>query len=115
MQRGVVAGGDITDIAVNCVTDTFTVGGNVTGLTGNGLVLQNNGEDDLPISSNGSFTFSTAIEDGGAYDVSVLHQPDGLEEVCSVVNGTGIISGENVSHVGVTCVAGDLLFKDSFE
>ena len=46
---GTLAGADVTDVAVTCVTDQFTVGGNVSGLTGSGLVLQNNGGDDLAI------------------------------------------------------------------
>ena len=39
--------GNVGDVAVTCVTSPFTVAGTVSGLTGTGLVLQNNGGDDL--------------------------------------------------------------------
>ena len=43
-------------VQVNCSTGTFTVGGQVTGLTGTGLVLQNNGGDNLTVNQTGTFT-----------------------------------------------------------
>ncbi len=40
----------------------FTVSGTVTGLTGSGLILQNNGGDNVSVSVGGaSFTFATPI------------------------------------------------------
>jgi len=95
--------------------DTFTIGGSVSGLFGTGLVLQNNGEDDLAISADGSFTFSTAVDDGSAYTISVLTQPDGPDEICSISNGSGTVSGENIGNVSVFCVSEGLIFEDSFE
>jgi hypothetical protein len=79
----------------------YTVGGTVSGLVGTGLVLQNNGGDDLSISSNGAFTFSTALSDGTAYHVTVLTPPSG--QACSITNASGTISGANVTDVTVTC------------
>jgi hypothetical protein len=72
----------------------FTVGGTVSGLTGTGLILQNNGGDDLSISSNGTFTFSTAISDGDTFHVTVLTPPSG--QACAITNASGTISGANV-------------------
>jgi hypothetical protein len=57
-------------VLVSCGADdhrkdnSFTVSGTVSGLTGNGLVLQNNGADDKSIKANGYFTFTTAIVSG---------------------------------------------------
>src|SRR5512135_1464242 len=61
-------GGGGTDAASDSPNKpgTFTVGGSVTGLTGTGLVLQDNGGDDLSVSAAGSFTFKTALADGAA-------------------------------------------------
>ena len=78
----------------------FTVGGTVSGLTGTGLILQNNGGDDLSISSNGTFTFSTAISDGDTFHVTVLTPPSG--QACLITNASGTISGANVTDVTVT-------------
>lgn len=49
----------------------FTVGGTVSGLVGTGLVLQNNGGDDLALSADGPFTFATVVGNGAAYAVTV--------------------------------------------
>ena len=83
---------------------TYTIGGTVTGLTGAGLVLQDNGGDNLTVSANAtSFTFSTAVASGGAYSVTVLTQPAG--QSCTVSNGSGTATA-NVTNVSVACVQG---------
>ncbi|MCH8476707.1 MAG: C25 family cysteine peptidase [Wenzhouxiangella sp.] len=84
------------------VVDTYAVGGTVSGLAGSGLVLQNNGADDLSVTADGVFNFVTPVADGASYAVSVLGQPAG--QVCTVSNGTGTIAGAAVSDVGVSCV-----------
>jgi hypothetical protein len=79
---------------------TYTVGGQVSGLTGT-VTLQNNGADDLVVGANGSFTFSTALADGSGYAVTVASQPAG--QTCTVTNGGGTIAGADVTNVTVTC------------
>jgi hypothetical protein len=86
-------------------TATYTIGGTVSGLTGTGLVLQNNGADSLSITANGSFTFSTAIADGEAYDVTVKNNPTG--QFCRIDNSAGAVAGGNVTNVAVTCSSSD--------
>ena len=80
---------------------SYTVGGTVSGLTGS-VTLQNNGGDSQTVSANGAFSFSAAIANAGAYNVTVVNQPVGPK--CSVSNGSGTISGANVSNVAVACV-----------
>src|SRR5579864_1131588 len=53
----------------------FTIGGSVIGLTGTGLVLEDNGGDDLTINQSGAFTFKTPIAGGANYTVVVKTQP----------------------------------------
>lgn len=79
---------------------TYTVGGTVSGLNGS-LTLQNNGGDDLILNADGGFTFATALADGAAYNVTVLDEP--FDQDCVVTNGSGTISGANVTDVTVTC------------
>jgi FG-GAP repeat len=94
------ANSSVTDVTVNC-GGTYTVGGTVSGLTGTGLVLQNNGGNNLPVSGNGgAFTFSAPVSAGGAYSVTVLTQPSGQN--CTVSNGAGT-STTNVTGVAVAC------------
>lgn len=82
---------------------SYTVGGVVTGLTGSGLVLQNNGGSDLPVSNSGAFTFPAGLASGTAYAVTVKTQPSSPDENCVVTHGSGIVAGANVTDVAVAC------------
>src|SRR3990170_4659532 len=81
--------------------NTYAVGGTVSGLTGTGLVLQNNGTDDLTITANGAFTFTTKIANSAAYAVTVRTQPSNPAQTCTVTNGSGTVSGANITNVAV--------------
>ena len=81
---------------------TYTIGGTVSGLSGTGLVLQDNGGNNLSISANGRFTFTAAIASGGAYSVRVLTQPSSPAQTCVMASGSGAASA-NVTGVQVTC------------
>ena len=100
---GIVAGNDVNDIAVDCVTEQYTVGGTVSGLQGSGLMLQNNGGDDLAISADGPFTFPTALDDGSAYSVTVATQPSDPSQTCHMISGSGKLSGADVTDVEIIC------------
>ncbi|MCF6262912.1 MAG: S8 family serine peptidase [Xanthomonadales bacterium] len=100
---GTLAGANVTDVTVSCIT-TYTVGGSVSGLAGSGLILQNNAGDDLPVNSNGNFTFVSALNDGSNYAVTVLTDPLNLAQTCTVNNAGGTLSGANISNVEVACV-----------
>ena len=89
-----------TGATVTVSGDSYTVGGTASGLNGT-VVLQNNGGNNLSVTSNGSFTFSTALSDGAAYDVTVLSQPTGQN--CTVSNHSGTISEANVTNTNVSC------------
>jgi 6-phosphogluconolactonase len=80
-----------------------TIGGTVTGMMGTGLMLQNNGGDNLAIGANGPFTFATTVAQGNAYSVSVLTQPSNPQQTCVVSNGGGTAGGANVTSVAVSC------------
>lgn len=80
----------------------YSVGGAVVGLSaGANVVLQNNGKDNLTVSTNGNFTFATSLSSGSAYSVSVASQPTG--ETCTVGASTGAISGSNIESISITC------------
>ena len=80
---------------------TYTISGTVQGLSGTGLVLQNNAGNNLPVSANAAFTFTTPVS--GAYNVTVLTQPSNPAQSCAVSNGSGTASA-NVASVQVACV-----------
>lgn len=103
---GEVTDKNITDILVACTENppaaAYTIGGSVSGLTGSGLVLQNNGADNLSITTNGAFTFSLPIDQGNNYAVSVLSQA--MNQTCTVNNDSGAVTDANITSVTVTCV-----------
>ena len=100
---GNIASANVTNVSVLCTTTQYSVGGNVSGLTGSGLVLQNNAGDDLAIATDGPFTFFTTLDDLSAYSVSVSVQPGAPAQTCSVTSGSGNLAGANVSNVAVNC------------
>ena len=84
---------------------THTIGGTVSGLSGSGLVLQDNGGNNLAVASGAtSFTFSTPISSGGSYNVTVLTQPTNPAQTCAITNGSGIANA-NVTNINITCTS----------
>ncbi|MET0227073.1 MAG: hypothetical protein ABW187_11565, partial [Dokdonella sp.] len=81
---------------------SYLIGGTVSGLEGSGLVLQQNGGDDLAVAADGAFVFRTALADGSAYAVSVLAQPAAPAQTCTVEGGAGTVAGADVNNVAVT-------------
>src|ERR1035437_10372023 len=83
---------------------TYTIGGTVSGLSGTGLVLQDNGADSLPVNADGAFTFATLIDRGFPYAVTVLTQPTSPAQYCAATaNGSGVASAD-VTNVQVACI-----------
>ena len=99
---GTIASLDVSNISVSCVTNTYSIGGSVSGLVGT-IVLQNNAGDDLSLNANGPFTFATPINHGTDYDVTISVSPAG--QTCTVSNGQGTVVAADVTDVTVTCVS----------
>lgn len=97
---GTAGASDITDVQVTCSINAYTVGGTVSGLSGT-VVLQNNGADNLSLTSNGAFTFSAPVAQGAVYNATVLTQP--AAQICVVTNGSGTMAGANVTNTSLTC------------
>lgn len=97
-----------------CVSEThgppgYAVGGAVTGLLGAGLVLRM-GSEALPVRADGAFRFSTAMPPGSAFQVVVQAQPRSPVQLCTVVDGSGVIGSSDALSVSVTCRAQLLYF-----
>jgi len=84
-------------IMANIADDDLGVKVNVSGYTtGNSMVLQNNGGDDLSITNDGLYTFKTPVPDTTGYDVTIKN-PAQIKTSCDVVSGKGTIQGQNVT------------------
>jgi 6-phosphogluconolactonase (cycloisomerase 2 family) len=107
---GQVNAADVTNVAIKCVTNAYTIGGNVTGLAGNGLILQDNHGDNLTIAPPPTagaavgFVFATPLNTGATYAVTVLASPANPAQACTVTSGTGPVGSANITNVAITCV-----------
>ncbi len=90
-----------TTLAVACTSESYTISGTVVGmLSGQSVTLQNNSGDDLTVSDNTSFSFTTKVASGVTYLVTVLTQPTG--QTCTPNLNSGVVS-DNVSDVSIIC------------
>jgi len=83
---------------------TYTIGGTVTGIPATeSLVIKNNGGDDLTITADGSFEFSTALADGSTYTVTIGTDP--ASATCTITSGaTGTVAAADVTNVTIDCI-----------
>ncbi len=102
---GVVAAGGVTGVSVDCTTNSFTVGGTLTGLAGTGLVLDDNGGNALavPPGTAATFVFKTPLLSGSQYSVTIASQPSSPTQACTVTSGSGTVTSGAVTSVNVTC------------
>jgi hypothetical protein len=108
---GTIAGANVTNIAVTCTANTYSIGGTIQGYTqaqgsvGTPTLLKlANGSDSVtPAFGDTSFTFNTKVPSGTAYNVTVAQNPTGLN--CTVGQAQGTVASANVTNVSVTCTS----------
>jgi hypothetical protein len=96
-------GGGSSPAGANPAPASYTIGGAISGLTDQGLVLINGTDTDTPNPGDLSFTFPTSVAAGTDYAVTVQIQP--TTQTCSVANGTGKVGTAAVTDISVTCAA----------
>lgn len=102
---GIVSTSNVTNVGVNCVAGTFTIGGAISGLSAVGLALLNNGGDATPIAANATqFVMNTPIAYGGSYSITVKTPPGG--ETCQISQGSGSNVTTNIDSVVISCAPG---------
>lgn len=101
---GIMGSGNLSNVIVSCSKATYSVGGNIDGLTASGLVLQDNAGDDLTVSAGThTYTFATAVASAAPYAVTIKTQP--AHQVCVVSSGSGTISSAQISNANISCSA----------
>jgi hypothetical protein len=99
-NKGRTGNFDINSIVITCVTNTYDLGGTVTGLTSPGLTLIN-GPDRVDVPANAQTFKFAKVGDGSPYGVQILTQP--APQSCTVTNGTGVMAAGAVSNIVVAC------------
>jgi hypothetical protein len=93
-------------IQVVCTNDPYTLGGVVSGLTTNGLILAN-GQDTVAVTPNGaatvSYNFPTKVPNALLYGVTILSQPTG--QVCTITGkAVDTMPANDLLNINVTCL-----------
>ena len=101
---GMVAAADVTSIQVTCTTNTYAVGGTITGYSGSGLTLMNGMQMQTVTSGATSFTFTNPISSGSMYAVTISTQPTSPSQTCTLTNATGTVGASAVNTIQVQCV-----------
>ena len=92
-------------ITVNCRLDAYQIGGAITGLNADNLVLVNGSGDRIAIAKGAtSYAFQNEVAYKTSYGVTVLTQPTGQR--CSVANGVGEMGDAAVTNINITCGLG---------
>jgi hypothetical protein len=89
--------------AVSCSQNTYTVGGTISGLTVEGLVLINGNVPTTLLKDAKTFVMAGAVADGSTYNVSVSSQPKGLLCVVQPGTGAGTMGSANITTVQIAC------------
>ena len=110
---GTMGAGPVTDITVTCARPAFTLGGSISALASNGLILSN-GNDTLPVLANATtFSMPTAVATGASYDISVVSNPAAVR--CTVSNASGVMGNEPMLNASVSCVPATVSTLYSFK
>jgi hypothetical protein len=98
----------VISAVIACSLVSNTIGGTITGLASDGLILTNGtAGGTFPATKvndvyPGTFTFALPVTYNQTYGVTVLQQP--ATETCSVANGAGTMGDNKVDTIVVTCV-----------
>ena len=96
-------GGGNSGTSTPPLTTTYTLSGSVSNLTSMGLVLSN-GADSINVQANAtSISFPSHLSSGTTYGVSIISQPLGFTDACTVANASGIVGKANVTNIIVAC------------
>lgn len=93
------------NVPFTCSLNSYPIGGTITGLTADGLVLANGSTGGSLTLAKGATAFTLSnVTYGVTYGVTVQTQPTGL--VCSVNSkGTGVMGDAAVTDIAVSCVS----------
>ncbi len=101
---GSIAGTPVNNVAVACITNSYAVGGTVSGLSGKskGLVLELKGVKEVEVTKNGNFIFpDVRLPDGSDYNVAIKTTPAGQK--CEIEAIATAPDSDTMNIVAVKC------------
>ncbi len=92
-------------VEIGCNMIEYAIGGKITGLNADGLVLINGSDARLTVAKDSTaYAFSQPLVFDQTYGVTVLTQPTNGLLTCSVANGVGKVQDANVTNIDISCV-----------
>jgi hypothetical protein len=98
--KGATGSFSINTVVVNCIINTHELGGTVSGLDTNGLVLVN-GADRIEVKAGATSFSLTKVAEGSPYGVTILTQP--ASRTCRIVDGVGTVGKTDIKNIQVIC------------
>ncbi|MEK6748847.1 MAG: hypothetical protein AABY83_06530 [Pseudomonadota bacterium] len=98
-----VSNAAITDIAINCTTNSYAVSGKIYGYLGSGLTLTDVASNAIPIAWNattGNYSYTTVVTDKTNYAVN-LQNATNSSQVCKIATNAASVSG-NMNGANLT-------------
>lgn len=99
----------VINVTLKCAVNSYPIGGKITGLTADGLILANGSTGGtLTVSKPTTaepiiYTMPVAVFYAQTYGVIIVQQPTG--QLCTVSNPTGTMPDAEVKNIDVNCVA----------
>lgn len=82
---------------------SYTLSANVSNLSASGLVISD-GSHTLEVPANTTnIVLPTRLASGATYSVTIVTQPPGFTDVCSVSNASGTINNSDVTSINIAC------------
>jgi hypothetical protein len=107
--RVVVGSGKVGDAEaatalVSCKRDEHYISGEIVGLRGEGMILQNVLKDELGLLPGAQhFVFPVRMKQGDKYAVTVKSSPRGPSQQCRVERGDGTVADTDVTDAKILC------------
>lgn len=90
---------------------SYTIGGNVSGLEGSLALTEINSQQTLNIEQNGSFSYPGMFAANTAYNFVISNQPPTQD--CLIDNASGVLNTD-VSNIAINCQHSNLLGKGNW-
>lgn len=108
-QIGRVGNANISGVNLTCSAinspEQYSVGGEISGLSGSVLLRNQSTSEHITVTSNGSYAFDTLQASGTFYDVSITENP--ANQTCSFTNpqnASGEVLEQSVLSINIACV-----------
>jgi hypothetical protein len=104
LNSGKIADKPVTNVDVTCTTNTYAIGGTVSGLAAKskGVVIELKGGNEAKVTKNGNFLFpDTRLPDGSDFSIALKSSPAGQK--CKIEAILEAPDADTINVVAVSC------------